>query len=131
MIPRLISRYLGQISTPAPVGADMVALIQVPVNIAALALLGAPNGPFIAVGGTAPVDDDGNAVGVGDVFAQTKQCLKVINCALEQAGAGVGDIAHARVILTDIDTGNRRSRRARQTVRMRAPSTRSWRSAGS
>jgi enamine deaminase RidA (YjgF/YER057c/UK114 family) len=28
-------------------------------------------GPFIAVGGTAPVDANGKTVGVGDVFAQT------------------------------------------------------------
>ncbi|MFT6076379.1 MAG: enamine deaminase RidA (YjgF/YER057c/UK114 family), partial [Yoonia sp.] len=28
-------------------------------------------GPYIAVGGTAPVDSEGKTVGVGDVFAQT------------------------------------------------------------
>ncbi|MFT6074481.1 MAG: enamine deaminase RidA (YjgF/YER057c/UK114 family) [Yoonia sp.] len=31
-------------------------------------------GQFIAVAGTAPVDKNGKAVGVGDVFLQTKQC---------------------------------------------------------
>ncbi|WP_435259425.1 RidA family protein [Thioclava sp. FR2] len=60
-------------------------------------------GNFIAVGGTAPVDANGKTVGVGDVFAQTKQCFEIIKAALEQAGAGLGDIVRTRVILTDID----------------------------
>lgn len=60
-------------------------------------------GPFIAVGGTAPVDSDGRTVGVGDVFAQTTQCFEIIKSALENAGAGLHDIVRTRVILTDID----------------------------
>jgi len=60
-------------------------------------------GPFIAVGGTAPVDTNGKTVGVGDVFIQTKQCFEIIKIALEQAGSGLGDIVRTRVILTDID----------------------------
>lgn len=61
-------------------------------------------GPYIAVGGTAPVDADGNTVGVGDVFAQTRQCFEIIKAALEEAGSGLQDIVRTRVILTDIDT---------------------------
>ncbi|NRA86228.1 MAG: RidA family protein [Rhizobiales bacterium] len=60
-------------------------------------------GPYIAAGGTAPVDEDGNTVGIGDVFAQTTQCFKIIKLALEQAGSGLDDIIRTRVILTDID----------------------------
>lgn len=60
-------------------------------------------GPFIAVGGTAPVDAEGKTVGVGDVYAQTCQCFEIIRAALEQAGSGLGDIVRTRVILTDID----------------------------
>lgn len=60
-------------------------------------------GPYIVVGGTAPVDANGKTVGVGDVFAQTKQCFEIIKLALEQAGSGIGDIVRTRVILTDID----------------------------
>lgn len=60
-------------------------------------------GPFIAVGGTAPVDRDGRTVGVGDVFAQTTQCFEIIKAALEDAGSGLHDIVRTRVILTDID----------------------------
>lgn len=60
-------------------------------------------GSFIAVGGTAPVDQDGKTVGVGDVFAQTTQCFEIIKDALEKAGSGLEDIVRTRVILTDID----------------------------
>ena len=60
-------------------------------------------GPFIAVGGTAPVDSDGQTVGVGDVYQQTKQCFEIIKRALEDAGSGLQDIVRTRVILTDID----------------------------
>ena len=61
-------------------------------------------GPYISVGGTAPVDADGKTVGVGDVHAQRTQCFEIIKSALEQAGSGLQDIVRTRVILTDIDT---------------------------
>ena len=60
-------------------------------------------GQFIAVGGTAPVDQNGKTVGVGDVFLQTKQCFEIIKSALKEAGSGLHDIVRTRVILTDID----------------------------
>jgi enamine deaminase RidA (YjgF/YER057c/UK114 family) len=60
-------------------------------------------GPFISIGGTAPVDANGNTVGVGDVAAQTRQCIEIIKSALEQAGSGLHDVVRTRVILTNID----------------------------
>lgn len=60
-------------------------------------------GPFISIGGTAPVGSDGKTVGVGDVAAQTRQCIEIIKGALEQAGSGLHDVVRTRVILTDID----------------------------
>ena len=60
-------------------------------------------GPFIAVGGTAPVDANGKTVGVGDVFAQTTRRFEIIEAALKEAGSGIEDIVRTRVILTDID----------------------------
>ncbi|WP_238935899.1 RidA family protein [Sulfitobacter mediterraneus] len=60
-------------------------------------------GPFISVGGTAPVGVDGKTVGVGDVGAQTRQCIEIIKQALEQAGSGLHDVVRTRVILTNID----------------------------
>ncbi|MEP3332647.1 RidA family protein [Sedimentitalea sp.] len=60
-------------------------------------------GPYITIGGTAPVDADGNTVGIGDVAAQTRQCIEIIKLALEQAGSGLQDVVRTRVLLTDID----------------------------
>lgn len=60
-------------------------------------------GPFISVGGCAPVDEQGNTVGVGDVAEQTRQCIEIIKAALEQAGSGLHDVVRTRVILTNID----------------------------
>jgi len=60
-------------------------------------------GPFISVGGTAPVGADGKTVGIGDVAAQTRQCIEIIKAALEQAGSGLRDVVRTRIILTDIE----------------------------
>jgi len=60
-------------------------------------------GPFISIGGTAPVGLEGKTVGVGDVAAQTRRCIEIIEAALEQAGSGLRDVVRTRVILTDID----------------------------
>ncbi|WP_247716863.1 Rid family hydrolase [Gymnodinialimonas ceratoperidinii] len=59
-------------------------------------------GSYIAVGGTAAVDSDGKTNGVGDVYAQTKQCFEIIKAALEQAASGLHDVIRTRVVLTDI-----------------------------
>ncbi|WP_417728079.1 Rid family hydrolase [Roseovarius sp.] len=60
-------------------------------------------GPFISVGGTAPVGADGKTVGIGDIAMQTRQCIAIIKAALEQAGSGLHDVVRTRVILTDIN----------------------------
>ncbi len=60
-------------------------------------------GPYISVGGTAPVGPDGKTVGVGDVAAQTRQCIEIITTSLEQAGSGLQDVVRTRIILTNID----------------------------
>lgn len=60
-------------------------------------------GPYISIGGTAPVGPDGKTVGIGDVAAQSRQCLEIIKAALEQAGSGLRDVVRTRVLLTDIN----------------------------
>jgi enamine deaminase RidA (YjgF/YER057c/UK114 family) len=60
-------------------------------------------GPYISVGGTAPVDSEGNTVGIGDPAAQARKCLEIIKDALENAGAGMEDVVRTRVMLTNID----------------------------
>jgi enamine deaminase RidA (YjgF/YER057c/UK114 family) len=60
-------------------------------------------GPFISVGGTAPVGPDGKTVGVGDPAAQARRCLEIIKDALERAGSGMSDVVRTRVLLTRIE----------------------------
>lgn len=45
---------------------------------------------------------DGQVVGVGDAYAQTKAALNIIQGALEQAGAGLQDVVRTRIFVTDI-----------------------------
>jgi enamine deaminase RidA (YjgF/YER057c/UK114 family) len=59
-------------------------------------------GDVVAVSGTAPLDEQGQTVGLGDVYAQTRRCLEVARQALEQAGAGLEDVIRTRVLLTGV-----------------------------
>ena len=58
-------------------------------------------GPWISVGGTAPLRD-GVTVHTGDVYAQTKHCLAIIAGALAEAGASIDAVVRTRVMLTDV-----------------------------
>jgi enamine deaminase RidA (YjgF/YER057c/UK114 family) len=60
-------------------------------------------GPYVAVGGTAPVGPDGKTVGVGDPGAQARRCLEIVRDALERAGASLTDVVRTRVLLTRIE----------------------------
>lgn len=60
-------------------------------------------GNVIAVGGTAPIGPDGSTVGASDPVAQTRRCLEIIEHALEQAGASLGDVIRTRTFLTRVD----------------------------
>ena len=61
-------------------------------------------GPFVSVGGTAPLGPDGVTVGVGDVAAQTRRCFEIIVEALELVGASASDIVRTRLLLTDVES---------------------------
>lgn len=60
-------------------------------------------GPFIAIGGTAPIDINGNTVGIGDISLQTQQCLETIKIALEKAGSSLDEVVRTRILLVDIE----------------------------
>ena len=60
-------------------------------------------GHYITVGGTAPLDGNGNTVGIGDIAMQTKQCIETIKIALEKAGSCLEDVVRTRMLLTNID----------------------------
>lgn len=60
-------------------------------------------GPYITIGGTAPMDAKGNTVGIGDISIQTKQCIETIKVALERAGSSLNDVVRTRMLLTNIE----------------------------
>jgi len=59
-------------------------------------------GSHVAVTGTAAVGDNGEVIGVGDAYAQTKRCLEIIEKALGDAGASVEDVVRTRIYVTNI-----------------------------
>ncbi|RMF32123.1 MAG: RidA family protein [Bacteroidetes bacterium] len=58
-------------------------------------------GAVVEVSGTAPVED-GRVVAPGDAYAQTRACLRIIERALQQAGATLQDVVRTRIYVTDI-----------------------------
>ncbi|MGL6313202.1 RidA family protein [Vibrio sp. WXL103] len=58
-------------------------------------------GNHIAVAGTAPINN-GSTVYVGNVYEQTKYCLKLSISAIEEAGGSLSDVIRTRIMLTDI-----------------------------
>lgn len=58
-------------------------------------------GNFIFVSGTTGTGPDG-IVGIGDLYTQTKQALKNIESALEQAGAKLDNVVRTRIYMTHI-----------------------------
>ena len=60
-------------------------------------------GPYISIGGTAPVGPDGETVGIGDAAKQAERCFEIVGDALSQAGSGWHDVVRTRLILTNID----------------------------
>jgi enamine deaminase RidA (YjgF/YER057c/UK114 family) len=59
-------------------------------------------GNIIAVSRTAPVAADGSTAFPGDVYRQTKRCLKIIQTAIEAADGRIEDVIRTRIMMTDI-----------------------------
>ncbi len=60
-------------------------------------------GRIVAVSGSAAIDADGKLVGEGDMYEQSRQCIRVISKALETAGCTLDDVVRTRTYVTDID----------------------------
>lgn len=58
-------------------------------------------GDIIEVAGTTAMKD-GNLVGVGDAYAQTKCILEIIKEAIEGVGGSLSDVVRTRMYVTDI-----------------------------
>jgi len=61
-------------------------------------------GNRILVSGTAPIAEDGSVAFPGDVYRQTRHCLKIIESAIREAGGELKNVIRTRVYLTDGDT---------------------------
>lgn len=59
-------------------------------------------GNLIAVSGSAAVGADGELIGDGDMYAQSRRCIEVIADALARTGATLDDVVRTRTFVTDI-----------------------------
>jgi len=60
-------------------------------------------GNAVYVAGTTATDEQGNIVGKGDPYVQTRQALRNIELALTKAGATMKDVVRTRVFVKDIE----------------------------
>lgn len=59
-------------------------------------------GPMIFVSGTVAIGEDGNIIGLGDSYTQTKYIIQKIGRTLEQVGANLSSIVRTRIFTTSI-----------------------------
>lgn len=59
-------------------------------------------GNVIEVSGTCAVDADGNPMGPGDPYVQTKRSLEIIANAIQTLGGNLHDVIRTRIYVTDI-----------------------------
>jgi len=59
-------------------------------------------GNQVFVTGTTSVDEDGNIVGVGDVYKQTEYIISKIEKYLNEAGAKLEDVVRTRMFVVNI-----------------------------
>jgi enamine deaminase RidA (YjgF/YER057c/UK114 family) len=60
-------------------------------------------GPFIAVSGTAPIAPGGGPAAPGDLYAQTKRCLEIIEKAINDAGGKREHVVRTRLFLKEMN----------------------------
>lgn len=59
-------------------------------------------GSMIMITGTTSVDENGDIVGVGDAYAQTKYIFQKIEKYLKEAGSSLDNVVWNRMYVTDI-----------------------------
>ena len=60
-------------------------------------------GDHVFVSGTVGVDGTGAVVGVGDPYAQARQCFAIIGRALEEAGSSLADVVRTRMYVVHVE----------------------------
>lgn len=61
------------------------------------------SGPHIWVAGTVAVEPDGQAIN-GDMEAQTRRCIEIIESALKELGADLSHVMRTRIFVTDMSS---------------------------
>lgn len=56
----------------------------------------------IYISGTTALDDQGNLVGKGDAYEQTKRCFAIVENTLQRFNASLVDVVRTRMFVTDI-----------------------------
>ena len=59
-------------------------------------------GNMVEVTGTVALGENGEVIGEGDAYLQTKYIYQKIEAVLERAGAGMKDVVRVRMFVTDI-----------------------------
>ena len=59
-------------------------------------------GNIIHIAGTAPLDEDGKTVGIGDPKVQARRCFDILGNALNALGADYRDVVRTRMLLSRI-----------------------------
>ena len=80
-------------------------------------------GNRIYVTGTTAWGQDGELVGIGDAYEQTKQCLRNIESALRRLGAGLEHVVRTRMFVTDISRWEEYGRAHGELLREVMPAT--------
>lgn len=60
-------------------------------------------GTMIFISGTTSVDENGNVIGIGDSYQQTKYILEKTAKTLEQIGTDLSSVTRTRIFTTKID----------------------------
>ncbi len=60
-------------------------------------------GPHVHVSGTTATDDDGQVVGEGAPYGQTRRAIENVETALSAADATLSDVVRTRLYVTDSD----------------------------
>jgi len=60
-------------------------------------------GQVIHVSGTTATDKNGEIIGINDIYAQTRQCLKNIERALQHFDCDLQSVYRTRIYVTNID----------------------------
>jgi len=80
-------------------------------------------GDLIFVTGTAPVAEGGGVYAPDDAYAQARRCFEIIERALAELGAGLGDVTRTRMFVTDIERWPEYGRAHAEAFGARPPTT--------